>query len=220
MAEDTFLGRLSGADADALAAVGHRKSIPARTQLFEEGDRAYEVLIVESGSVKLARVSREGREVVVAVRGEGTILGELSAIDGGVRSTSAATLTGVQLMAVPFEDFRHLVDTRSSLARALLDLMAERMRESTDRVLEFGTAAALTRVCRRLVEFADAQADGPGRATLAVPLTQQEIASLCGVSREAVVKALKALKDLGWIDVAGRQITLHDLDALRRRAIE
>jgi CRP-like cAMP-binding protein len=220
MAEDTFLGRLSGADADALAAAGHRKSIPARTQLFEEGDRAYEVLIVESGSVKLARVSREGREVVVAVRGEGTILGELSAIDGGVRSTSAATLTTVQLMAVPFEDFRRLVDTRASLARALLDLMAERMRESTDRVLEFGTAAALTRVCRRLVEFTEAQPDGQSGATLAVPLTQQEIASLCGLSREAVVKALKALKDLGWIDVAGRQITLNDLDALRRRAIE
>jgi CRP-like cAMP-binding protein len=219
MADGTFLERLSAADADALAAAGHRKSIPARTQLFEEGDPAYEVLILESGSVKLARVSRDGREVVVAVRGAGSLLGELSAIDGGSRSTSAATVTSVRLIAVPFAEFRHLVDTRASLARALLDLMAERMRESTERVLEFGTAAALTRVCRRLVEFADGQAVGNGASTLAVPLTQQEIASLCGLSREAVVKALKALKDLGWIDVAGRQITLHDLDALRGRAI-
>jgi CRP-like cAMP-binding protein len=219
MTDGTFLERLGSAEADALAAAGHRKSVPAHTQLFEEGDRAYEVLIVESGSVKLTRVSRDGREVVVAVRGAGAILGELTAIDGGARSTSAATVTDVRMLAVPFDDFRYLIDTRVSFARALLDLMAERVRESTDRMLEFGTAAAMTRVCRRLVEFADAQAGDGDQATLAVPLTQQEIASLCGVSREAVVKALKALKDLGWIDVAGRQITVHDLDALRGRAI-
>ena len=218
MAAESFLKMLKPDDADALVAAGRRQRHPARSRVFEEGDPGYEVLIVEQGSVKLVRVSTEGRELVVAVRSEGAILGELTAIDGGVRSTSATTLTPVQLLAIPFAEFRGLLDSRASVARALLDILAERLRESTDRVLEFGTADALTRVCRRLVEFADAQAVDDGEV-FAVPLTQQEIASLSGLSREALVKALRTLRELDWIDVAGRNITLLDIDALRERAI-
>jgi CRP/FNR family transcriptional regulator, cyclic AMP receptor protein len=220
MVAGSFLGPLSPDDRDALAKAGTRRRLPPRARIFEDGDAAYEVLIVALGAVKLTRVSPEGREIVVAVRDEGAILGELAAIDGGVRSTSASALGPVELIAVPFDDFRTLLDTRPAITRALLDVLAERLRESTDRVLELGTANALTRVCRRLVEFSDAK---PGRAgdgaVLSIPLTQQEIASLCGLSREAVVKALKTLRNLGWIDVAGRELTLFDLDALRERAM-
>ena len=220
MVDESFLGKLAQDDIDALIAAGRRRRIAARARLFEEGDAAYEVLVVDHGAVKLARVSGEGREVVVAVRREGAILGELSAIDGGARSTSATTLVATELIAVPFNNFRDLLAERATIGRALLDLLAQRLRESTDRMLEFGTADALTRVCRRLVEFADAlelqPADG---VELIVPLTQQEIASLSGLSREAVVKALKSLRELGWIEVTGRNLTLLDVDALRGRAI-
>jgi CRP/FNR family transcriptional regulator, cyclic AMP receptor protein len=220
MVAGSFLGPLSHEDRAALAEVGRRRRLPPRTRVFEAGDEAHEVLIVAAGAVKLTRVSTEGRELVVAVREEGAILGELAAIDGGVRSTSATTLVSVELIAVPFDDFRALLDTRASIVRALLDVLAERLRESTDRVLELGTADALTRVCRRLVEFADAKPGAVGdSAVLRVPLTQQEMASICGLSREAVVKALKTLRNLGWIDVAGREVTLFDLDALRERAM-
>ena len=93
------------------------------------------------------------------------------------------------------------------------------MRESTDRALELGTADALTRVCRRLAEFADLDPAPPvDGVVLTVPLSQQEIASLSGLSREAVVKALRTLRELGWIDVAGRSVTLLDVGALRERA--
>ena len=116
MAGGTFLELLAADDVDALAQAGRRQRHPARSRVFEEGDPGYEVLIVEQGSVKLVRVSTDGRELVVAVRGEGAILGELSAIDGGVRSTSASTLTPVQLIAVSFERFRELLDTRAGIA--------------------------------------------------------------------------------------------------------
>jgi CRP-like cAMP-binding protein len=220
MNDITFLGGLRPDDVEILVAAGRRKSVAERTRLFDEGDPGYEVLIVEHGAVKLVRLSADGRELVVAVRNDGAILGELSAIDGGVRSASATTLVPTQLIAVPFTTFRELLDTRASIARALLDVLARRLRESTDRVLEFGTVDALARVCRRLVEFADARPDDSADdVVLTIPLTQQELASLSGLSREAVVKSLKVLRDLGWIEVSGRHVTLFDLDALRERAI-
>jgi CRP-like cAMP-binding protein len=214
-----FLDRLEPTDQQQLLALGRLRRYPAPSILFFEGDEARDVLVVRAGDVKVS-ITLDDREVLLDVLGAGDLLGELSAIDGGSRSTSATTLTPVQLIAVPFAAFHELLDTRLSIARALLDVLAERLRESTDRVLELGTADALTRVCRRLVEFVDAsRQDATDGVVLAVPLTQQEIASLSGLSREAVVKALRTLRDLEWIDVAGRNVTLLDVDALRERAL-
>ena len=220
MGDGEFLSHLTEDDRDALVQAGRRKRVPARSRVFDEGDAGYEVLILEQGAVKLTRMSTEGREIVIAVRDEGSILGELSAIDGGARSASATTLVDAQLIAVPFTEFSALLDARASIGRALLNVLAERLRGSTDQALEFGTVDALTRVCRRLVEFADAQTPASeDEVVLSVPFTQQDIASLSGLSREAVVKALKSLRTLEWIDVRGKTITVRDLNALRERAI-
>jgi CRP/FNR family transcriptional regulator, cyclic AMP receptor protein len=220
MANGEFLAHLTEDDKRALTEAGRERRLPARSRVFEAGDPGYEVLILERGAVKLTRVSTEGREIVVAVREEGAILGELSALDGRERSASATTLVETQLIALPFVEFSKLLDTRATIARALLNVLSDRLRDSTDQLLEFGTVDALTRVSRRLVEFADAQSTEPADGiVLDVPLTQQEIASLSGLSREAVVKALKSLRALGWIDVHGKTITVLDLTALRERAI-
>jgi CRP/FNR family cyclic AMP-dependent transcriptional regulator len=53
---------------------------------------------------------------------------------------------------------------------------------------------------------------------VALPLTQQELADWTSLSREAVVKALQAFRELGWIETARRRIVVRDLDALRERA--
>jgi CRP/FNR family transcriptional regulator, cyclic AMP receptor protein len=220
MGDGEFLAHLSDDDKGALVQAGRTRNSPARSRLFEQGDPGYEVLIVEHGAVKLTRASSDGREIVVAVRSDGAILGELSAIDGGLRSASATTLEATRLIVVPFTEFSNLLDMRASITRALLDVLADRVRETTDQAVEFGTVDALTRVCRRIVGFADAQSAAPADGdVLTIPLTQQEIASLSGLSREAVVKALKSLRTLGWIDVHGRTITVLDLVALRERAI-
>jgi CRP-like cAMP-binding protein len=49
-------------------------------------------------------------------------------------------------------------------------------------------------------------------------LSQTDLASWAGLSREAVVKALRALRQLGWIETEGRTIAIRDLEAVRRRA--
>jgi CRP/FNR family transcriptional regulator, cyclic AMP receptor protein len=225
MGDREFLGLLGDDDRAALLQAGRTRRIPARARIFEAGDPGYEVFIVGAGAVKLTRASTEGREIVISVRNAGALLGELSAIDGGVRSASATAVTEVELIVVPLTAFSTLLDTRASITRAILDVLAETIRGTTDQALEFGTVDALSRVCRRIVGFADAQAADaqPGGATngdvLMVPLTQHEIAALSGLSREAVVKALKSMRSLGWIEVRGRQITVLDLDALRERAI-
>ena len=96
--------------------------------------------------------------------------------------------------------------------------MTERLRGASQRQLELGTSDALGRVCSRLAELADRHGvpDG-GAIRVDSPLSQEDLADWAGLSRDAVVKALKTMRGLGWIETGRRRITLYDLEAVRQR---
>jgi len=185
---------------------------------MHEGDEGHDALVVVSGSVKVTRTSAEGREVVVGVRTSGQMLGELAVIDGRPRSASVWSLEPTELCVVPIETFRELLVQHPEMCMVLLGTVAARLRESTDQVLELGTQDALARVSRRLLELSPITGDPAPTGSVELGISQQELAARCGLSREAVVKALRVLRSVGWIRQEGLRLVLLDEPALRERA--
>jgi CRP-like cAMP-binding protein len=214
-----FFARLDAADAAALTALGRSRTYAPKSVLFFEGDDAHEVLILRSGLVKVSASGLDGREVVLDVLGAEEILGELSAIDGEPRSATATALTQTSVTVIGIERFRLFVSERPSVAVKLLQAVSERLRGTSRRQVEFGTVDGLGRVCARLVDLM-ARYGTVDQAGVAIrtPLSQQEIGSWAGLSREAVVKALHALRCLGWIHTVGRTITVIEPTSVRSRA--
>jgi len=215
-AED-FLDRIPEEDRRALLALGGQRSIPTRAAVLHEGDSPHDVLVLLQGSVKVTRLSTDGREVVVGVRTASQLIGEIAALDGHPRSASVWALEPCVVRAIPAADFLELLGARPAMAMALFAALCGRLRESTDQVLEFGSQDALARVSRRLVELAP-PVTGAGSTEVELGISQQELAARCGLSREAVVKSLRVLRTLGWIEQVGRRLVLHDVSAIRERA--
>jgi CRP-like cAMP-binding protein len=214
---------LDDLDAETRAALRDEAIVrryPRGSLLFAEGDPGHEVLIITDGAAKVVVTAPSGREVVLDVVEAGALLGETAAIDGGPRSATALALVPLEVLAIPQRRFRELVDSRPRLAGQLLQLFASRTRDAARRQLELGTNDALGRVCQRLVDLAErySQSGADGRTVVDAPLTQGELAAWSGLSREAVVKGLRALRRLGWIEVDGRRIVVVDADALAERA--
>jgi CRP-like cAMP-binding protein len=190
-----------------------RQRYPAGATLFIEGDRFGSVIVIQRGDLKVCGTSAGGREVVFDVLGAGDVVGELAALDGGVRSASAVALTEVEVLSVSASAFRAALDASRELERALLVDVIRRLRTSDRRQLEVGSDA-LGRVCARLVELADRT----GGATVELPVNQTDLAAWTSQSREAVVKALAALRRLRWIQTDGRRVHLLNLERIRERA--
>jgi CRP-like cAMP-binding protein len=215
----TFLERLTPSEREDLQSHGRTRTLGKTSVLFHEGDDAHDVVVLLSGQVKITRGAANGRDVILGVFDTGEVLGELSAVDGAPRSATAVALTSVVALMVPVSAFNAFLQRQPRVANELLRTIVERLRDSSQRQLEFGTADALTRLCRCLLEMADRYGvdDGNGRA-VHLPLAQHELAALAGLSREAVVKGLQSLRALGWIHAAGRSINLVDMESLRARA--
>jgi len=218
--ESAFLTRLASGDLDAVTKRARRRTFPKGAVLFWEGDPADDVMILVSGRAKAWVSSPDGREVILNLLDAGDIIGELSAIDGAPRSATVTTLEPAEALITARTDFGDLLAERPGIAFELLRLVTGKLRESSQRQLEFATVDALGRLCRCVLDLADRYGE-PGSdeaRRVRVPFAQHELAAWTGLSREAVVKGLRSLRTLGWVETNGRWLTLTDEQALRNRA--
>lgn len=216
---DDFLNRLTPDEVADLERRARRRRWPRGAILIHEGERSDWVLVLLSGRAKVSSFSRDGSEVVLAVRGPGALLGELAALDPRPRSATISALEALDALVLAPEEFRTFLQSNGRVAFLLLRMLTRRLRDADRKRIEFGTYDTTGRVAQRLVELAarfGVQDDAGVRITL--PLSQEELAGWTGASREAVSKALRVLRDRGWITTGRRAITVLDLDALRRRA--
>jgi len=126
------------------------------------------------------------------------------------------------MLVLPVREFTRLVDEDFDFSRKLLDEMCRKVRDSTLHQLELGLDDVAGRVSRRLAtlmeRFGSEKADGS--ISFRSPITQQELADWTGVSRQAVVKELGRLRELGWLETKGSSMVVHSPSDIHKRAAE
>ncbi len=209
---------LDAETANRLLSTGRTRSFPPRSVIFSENNEAREVYVITEGAVKVG-VVLAGREIVLDVLGPGELLGELSAIENRPRSADAATLNSVDALMIPTATFIDFLTENPPASVAMLQYISARLREASQRQIEYGALDAIGRVCRRLVEMTDRYGRPSGtEVVMDMQLTQHDMAAWAGLSREAVVKALRAMRTLGWIRTSDGAITIVDDRSVRARA--
>jgi CRP/FNR family cyclic AMP-dependent transcriptional regulator len=187
--------------------------------LFHERQVSDRVMLLTEGRVKIASSSADGRESVLAFRGPGEVLGELSAIDGKPRSAGVTAVDSVVALVIPARTFRAFLERSPQASLWILERVIARLREADRKRAEFGASDTIGRVAARLVELAtDYGREQPGGIRTDLPITPEELASWVGSSRDGVTKALQTLRGLGWVETERRAITVLDMEALKKRA--
>jgi CRP/FNR family transcriptional regulator, cyclic AMP receptor protein len=213
-----FFTLLPDADRLALSTLGRHARYRRDTTLFIEGDHSTHVVVVLSGQVRVSYVTPDGREIFLATKGAGELLGELSAIDGRPRSATVTTLGPTEVLLVEGADFMAFIQAHSEASLLLLRMVSERLRDSDRRQVEFGVLDTVERVVRQLVDLARTSGElQPASGGILIRISQQELAAWTGSSREAVNKALAALRAPGLLSTLRGGVRVHDLEALERR---
>jgi CRP/FNR family cyclic AMP-dependent transcriptional regulator len=115
-------------------------------------------------------------------------------------------------------EFRSLVAGRPAVALELLRMIADRLRSSDRRRVEFGAYSTTRRVARLLVDLAADTGLSGTVVVLRSGLTQDDLAGMVGASRESVARALATLRTLGFVSTGRRQVAVLDLVGLREFA--
>lgn len=210
-------------DASSLARLASHcvpRSVAAGFVLFTTGEACRGLYIIESGRVRIYRISAEGREQVLHIEGPGRPVAELPLFDGGAYPASAVTTEPSRLLFLPRADFEQLYRSNPDVAQAIIRALGKRLRH----LVHVTETLAFRDVAARLAMLLAGYAESAGRATpdgieVALGRTQEELALEIGAARESVSRALKQLAKRGLIAPTERDsILIPDLERLRTLA--
>jgi len=188
--------------------------------LFHQGDPGDALFVVATGAVKIMLPSEEGEEAILATVRPGEFFGELALLDGAPRSATAVALEPTETFVLPRDAFRTLVNAEPGTRDALLAALAAELRRLTRHVEELHFLDITGRLAARLVHLAEESGVQTPNGSLRLdgPLTQGDLASMIGATRQSVNKLLGLFVDDGFIRLERDAIVILDLAGLQRTA--
>ena len=188
----------------ALAEQGTVKAFPKNTIIVSEGDRSDSLFIVQAGKVKVYLADEHGKEMLLSTHGPGEYFGEMI-LDEGPRSASVMTLEPSRFSVITTDQFKQFLVRHPDIGLELIKSLIHRVRALTKTVGNLGLLDVYGRVARLLLDMA---VEENGKQVIKEHLTQQDMASRVGCSREMISRILKDLRVGGYITTDGDRMTI------------
>ena len=191
----------------------------ARQTVFWEGGPGDALFVTLSGYLKAVTSGAEGKEVLLNVMGPGEVIGELSVLDGQPRSASVVALESSQLATIERDPLLEVLRASPNLAIRLVEVLAQRLRNLSKRCENISSMDISSRLADVLVSLAEKHGQRTGRdVRIPVRLSQQDLGSMVGATRESVNKQLRHWTHDGVLKQEAGRVIITDFDALRSLA--
>jgi CRP/FNR family transcriptional regulator, cyclic AMP receptor protein len=220
----TLMSRLDPETVDELLQLVAGQKYPSGTVLIREGAPGTHVYLLRpsgrapSACVKVTATSESGVETMLGIRAAGDIVGELAVLGLQVRTATVTTCSTLTAHAIPADTFTAFMARRPQVWNAVTLMIAERLEWANKRRVDQAGHDAPVQTARVIADILALYGyrNGDGHEELGVPLSQAELGSLIGLSKESIAKAVGQLRKVGLIETRYRRILV--LDSARLRA--
>lgn len=178
---------------DLLLPIAHRKTFPAGTLLWREGDTSGSLVALEQGRVKIYRVLPNGHAITIYLFGPGDVFGFMPFLDGRPYPATAQALDDVEALVVRREALLEAFAASPQLAVALIGLLARRLREAFDRIQRASVPEVLPRVASALTSLLPDPDTATDLTVIELPVRASELAAAIGIAPESFSRAITKL---------------------------
>ena len=208
---------LSDSDLNRIASKMVSRDYEKGQMILLEESTGETFFIITSGTVKVTRLSDDGREVILALLGGSDFFGEMSLLDGEGRSANIVANEDAEVMTLSRRDFLECLETYPKIAIALLEELAVRLRKSDQQIESLSLSDSEQRIGITLIRLAEERGTiKRGDVTVQNLPYQQDIANMAGTSRETVSRTLKLLEDKKIVKRNGGDITIFNFNTFRQ----
>ena len=210
-------------DRRAVLAACERQRLATGEMLFRQGDAVppgqgafYGVV---SGGIKASSLREDGKEAILVVLEAGNWFGELSLIDRQPRTHDATAVGDCEVLALPRAAFDRMMK-RPAFALGVCRMLAGRVRSLYGMVEDATLRSTRARVARRLLLLARGDATQAREPRPVVPVSQEALAMMLGVSRQTLSKALQVLAQQGAIALGYGRIEIASVGKLEQFGVD
>ena len=201
----------------AVLGLARRRKFSRGEVVFHEGDPGDTLHLIDRGHVAVRVTTPLGDMATLRIIGPGEYFGELALVSPAPRSATITALEPTETLVLHRDQINRVRLEHPDVEQALLDLVVGEVRRLSAALLDAMYAPVPLRLARQLVGLARSyQADAQGRVV--IPLTQDDLASLCGTTRPTINQLIGKLTDNKLLEVARGRVIVTDLPGLARKA--
>ena len=163
------------------------------------GDNTGDAYINFAGVLEVTYLLQEGKKVTFDIIAANRFFGEISSIDGKIRSATITALTDVTLVNIPCNYFRDVLLNNVDFTRGLLNECASRIRSNNQQIVHLASADSMKKTVIQLLRLSKLRQTAQGSIKLVEGVSHEMIASFVGLSRETVSRMISASKKEGLI---------------------
>lgn len=193
---------------DKLGACAKTRNVERGSIIFSKGDAGTCLFTVCSGTVQVIVPSVEGKSAVFNFIGDGNVFGEIALLDGRPRTADAVAFTDCKLMTIERRDFIPLLRSRPEVAIILIEVLCERLRQTTEQVQDIMFFDLRGRLVKSLLRLSQKEPNGR------ISISQNDLSQIVGMSREMINKQLQVWANNRWVLLERKCITVLRPDAL------
>lgn len=189
-------------DDGTTAAIAERLAMatcPPGRLIYEPGATGEALFILKRGTVRMYRMTPDGRKLVLAVLEPGAVFGDMSSLGQAMTGTYAEARDECMVCILSRRDIEQIILAHPEVALRILQLYAGRLRETEDRLEQIAFQPVPSRVARLLLQLADDNGE-------VGDYSHGDLADMIGTSRETVSRALVEMKRAGHVEIDRRSV--------------
>jgi len=187
----------------------HKRSYPADSLIFSEGEVSDTLYFIISGSISVILTDDTNREIIIAYLSPGDFFDEMSLFDINMsRSASVRTKESKVLAEINYENFKAYADEHPQIFYFLGKQMARRLRNTTQKVADLSFLDATGRIASALLNLSKDPSAITHPNGMQIKITRQDLGKITNCSREMVGRILKDMQNQGLIEVSGKTIVV------------
>lgn len=214
----SFFSELDGPSLQQISQAMRKRTFRAGEAIFHRDDPGQVLYVIKEGRVRIRLTSAEGQEVALAVFGPGDSFGEMSILDSQPRSADAIAIDKVEVFTLQRNDFVSVVRAHPEIAVSVMKTLSERIRQANQMVEDLIFLDVYGRVAKKLLDLSkEYGVETDEGVKIDLRITQQELASMVGASRESVNKVMGYFTDKSYISTDKHKITILRIAELQKR---
>jgi len=188
-------------------------SVPRGRVFYQPEDVSEVLFLVKQGQVQLYRISPEGKKLVIATLGPGTLFGEMALLGQQMHNAFAEALDDCTILVMSRSDLERLILSKPVLGQRMLEITDRRLRDAEARLEDMAFKGIPARLASLLLRLAAER-----NSNDILGLTHQDLAETIGTYRETATQVLNDMKASGLIEIGRKRITILDMNRLHELA--
>lgn len=196
-----------------LKGLAHSRTYASDEELFAAGERADYLPIIVKGKAKMVQFPEPGKEVIIGMFGDGEMFAVPPVIDGKLYPASAYALTESEILLLHRSDFQRLLSESEEFMFAVLEWMADMLRQKTSVIQTLAGGTAEQRIAGVLIRLVG---DDRREPPIKIRLRREDIAKMAGVTTETAIRTIRKLAEKGELRIEHGKIFIDDMRQLMR----